>query len=99
MIELVVEGDHSPVDVADQLDVSLDAVYPSLAYYREHPEEMRRIRRSHEGAERSLTRRTLATEAGRVTDAVSDRRHASSVFVTTLRMATPSRGTRTSSRT
>lgn len=46
VFELVVEGDHSPADVADQLDVSLNAVYPSLAYYREHSEEMRRIRRS-----------------------------------------------------
>ena len=43
--ELVAEGDHAPVDVADQLDLSLAEVYSALAYYHEHPEEMRELRR------------------------------------------------------
>ncbi|MEF8886093.1 MAG: DUF433 domain-containing protein, partial [Haloarculaceae archaeon] len=31
--ELVVAGDHSPADVADQFALSLGEVYPALAYY------------------------------------------------------------------
>lgn len=48
--ELVVEGNNTPADVADQLDVSLGAVYTALAYYHEHPDEMRELRRAHEDA-------------------------------------------------
>lgn len=43
--ELAAGGDHSPVDVADQLDLSLAEVYSALAYYHEHPDEMREVRR------------------------------------------------------
>lgn len=39
--ELAVDGDHPPADVADQLDVSLGDVYDALAYYYNHPKEMR----------------------------------------------------------
>lgn len=42
--ELVVEGDHDPADVADQLELSLGEVYSALAYYHEHPDEMRTLR-------------------------------------------------------
>lgn len=45
--ELVVEGEHAPADVADQLDVSLADVYAALAYYHEHSEEMRSVRKRH----------------------------------------------------
>ncbi|MFB6141410.1 MAG: DUF433 domain-containing protein [Halosimplex sp.] len=52
--ELVVEGDYPPVDVADQLDISLGAVYSALAYYYEHPDEMRELRRENEAAMEQL---------------------------------------------
>lgn len=55
--ELVAEGDQSPVDVADQLDLSLGEVYSTLAYYHEHPEEMREFRRDND------TEATLAEES------------------------------------
>ena len=42
--ELVVAGECPPADVADQLDISLAAVYTALAYYYEHPDEMRALR-------------------------------------------------------
>ncbi|WP_254837767.1 DUF433 domain-containing protein [Natronomonas marina] len=58
--ELVVEGEHSPVDVADQLDLSLGEVYSALAYYHEHPDEMREVRRSQEDAEVSLAEASLS---------------------------------------
>jgi uncharacterized protein (DUF433 family) len=58
--ELVAEGGHSPVDVADQLDLSLGEVYSALAYYHEHPEEMREVRRAHDEAERSLADESLS---------------------------------------
>jgi uncharacterized protein (DUF433 family) len=58
--ELVVGGDHSAADVADQLDLSLGEVYTALAYYHEHPEEMREVRRAHEDAERTLSEESLS---------------------------------------
>jgi uncharacterized protein (DUF433 family) len=58
--ELAVEGEHAPADVADQLDVSLSAVYSALAYYHEHPEEMRAVRRRHAEAERTLAEEALS---------------------------------------
>ena len=56
--ELVVEGGHSPADAADQLDRSLGEIYTALAYYHEHPEEMRALRQAQ-----TDTKRTLAAEA------------------------------------
>lgn len=53
--ELVVEGDHSPVDIADQLDISLGEVYSALAYYYEHLDEMQAVRRERDGDEQSLS--------------------------------------------
>ncbi|MFB6189186.1 MAG: DUF433 domain-containing protein [Halapricum sp.] len=58
--ELVVGGAHSVADVADQLDLSLGEVYSALAYYHEHPDEMREIRHAHEGAEVLLADRAVS---------------------------------------
>ncbi len=58
--ELVVEGNHSPVDVADQLDLTLGEVYSALAYYHEHPDEMREVRRTHEEAQTTVAEASLS---------------------------------------
>jgi uncharacterized protein (DUF433 family) len=58
--ELVVEGGHSPVDIADQLDISLGEVYSALAYYHEHPDEMWELRRAREDAEATLAEVSLS---------------------------------------
>lgn len=58
--ELVVTGDHDPIDVADQLDISLGEVYSALAYYHEHPAEMRALRRSRDAAEKTLAEESLS---------------------------------------
>ena len=55
--ELVVEGKYSPADVADQLERSLGEIYTALAYYHEHPEQMRSLRQTQ-----ADTKQTLATE-------------------------------------
>lgn len=57
--ELVVDGGHQPADVADQLDLSLEAVYSALAYFYAHPDEMRAVRRAEEAAQEELAGRTL----------------------------------------
>ena len=57
--ELVVEGGHSAADIADQLDLSLAEVYTALAYYHEHPEEMRAVRRAAAEAEGDLAEASL----------------------------------------
>lgn len=58
--ELVVDGNHPPADVADQLDLSLGDVYEALAYYYNHPNEMREIEREDADARTSLARQALA---------------------------------------
>jgi uncharacterized protein (DUF433 family) len=58
--ELVVDGDHSAADVADQLELSLGEVYSALAYYHEHSEEMRDVRQAHEDAETALDDRAVS---------------------------------------
>jgi len=58
--ELVAQGEHAPIDVADQLDISLGEVYSALAYYHEHSEEMRSVRRAHDGAEATLREESLS---------------------------------------
>lgn len=60
VFELVVEGEHPPPDVADQLDLTLGQVYSALAYYHEHPDEMRELRLDEEAAEEVLVERSLA---------------------------------------
>jgi uncharacterized protein (DUF433 family) len=54
--EMVLQGDHSPEYVADQLDLSLAEVHAALSYYYEHPEEMDEIRDSHADLESKLQR-------------------------------------------
>jgi len=46
----VIDGDQAPAHVADQLDLSLSAVYEALSYYYAHVEEMRRYERENEAA-------------------------------------------------
>lgn len=58
--ELVVQGNHAPADVADQLDLSLGEIYSALAYYHEHPDEMREVRRAHEEAEAAIAEASLS---------------------------------------
>lgn len=43
--ELVVGGAR-PAEVADSLDLPLGRVYEALAYYYDHPAEMREVRRA-----------------------------------------------------
>jgi len=52
--ELVAQGEHPPVDVADQLGISLGDVYSALAYYHEHPDEIRAVRADNEAVETTL---------------------------------------------
>jgi len=56
--ELIIDGENSSADVADQLDRSLGEVYTAFAYYHEHPDEVRQLRR-----EREELQATLATNA------------------------------------
>lgn len=49
---LSVEGGYPPIDVADQLDISVGAVHTALAYYYEHPEEMRALERDRRESEK-----------------------------------------------
>lgn len=58
--ELVAQGEHSPVDVADQLGISLGDVYSALAYYHEHPDEMRAVRAEDEAGESTLHEESLS---------------------------------------
>lgn len=58
--ELAITGDHPPADVADQLGLSLGQVYSALAYYHEHPDEMRDVRRDHGKAEDELAEIALS---------------------------------------
>jgi uncharacterized protein (DUF433 family) len=58
--ELVVDGDHPPADIADQLDLSLGQVYEALAYYYNHPDEMRSVASHHAAAEETLAKQALA---------------------------------------
>jgi uncharacterized protein (DUF433 family) len=58
--ELAIDGDHAPADVADQLDCSLGEIHEALAYYYNHPDEMRETEREHVKTRDSLARRALA---------------------------------------
>ena len=46
----VLEGNQTAAAVADQLDLSLSAVYEALSYYYDHVEEMREHERANEAA-------------------------------------------------
>jgi len=43
----VIDAGHAPASVADQLDVSLGAVYEALAYYYDNIEEIRSFERAN----------------------------------------------------
>lgn len=58
--ELVVEGGIPPAAVADQVDITLGAVYTALAYYYEHPDEMRDLRTTEKARQEELARRSLS---------------------------------------
>jgi uncharacterized protein (DUF433 family) len=53
-------GGHAPPDVADQLDRTLAEVHAALAYYYEHPDEMRALRSDREEMARTLADRSLS---------------------------------------
>jgi len=53
-------GGHTPADVADQLDRTLGEVHAALAYYYEHPDEMRALRRDREEMTQTLAERALS---------------------------------------
>jgi len=46
----VVDSGQSPAHVADQLDISLAAVYEALSYYYAHIDEMRALEAENESA-------------------------------------------------
>lgn len=46
----VIDSDRSPASVADQLGVSLSAVYEALSYYYAHIDEMRALERTNDDA-------------------------------------------------
>lgn len=51
---LVTGGAYPPDDVADELDLSLAQVYAALAYYYDHPSEMRELRQDRANVESRL---------------------------------------------
>lgn len=53
--DMVLEGDHSPEYVADQLDISLADVHGALSYYYEHPDEIEAVRERHRKLEERLS--------------------------------------------
>lgn len=61
--DLLLEGDHEPSYVADQLDLSLADVHTAMAYYYEHPEEMEQIRERHVELEARLESESSAPES------------------------------------
>ena len=59
MAELVLDGGYTPADTADQLDLDVAAVYHALAYYHDHAEQMRELRRERSETENILSESTL----------------------------------------
>lgn len=57
--ELALDGGYTPADVADQLDLPVADVYTALAYYHEHPTEMRYLRQERRDMEASLADKAL----------------------------------------
>lgn len=57
--ELAVTGDCAPGNVADQLGISLGEVHAALAWYYDHPEEIRAVRERHREVERRLAENAL----------------------------------------
>lgn len=58
VFDLVIAGNSTPEDAADQLDIDLSEVYGALSYYYEHPDEMSRVRDRHDALEDKLSELT-----------------------------------------
>jgi uncharacterized protein (DUF433 family) len=58
--ELILDAGRSPEEVADQLGISLADVHAALAYYYEHADEMRTLRREREALEARLREDALS---------------------------------------
>ena len=52
--ERALDLEHPPEEIADQLDISLAEVHAALAYYYEHPDEMKRERDRRDSLEEPL---------------------------------------------
>jgi len=61
--ELVLNGGDDPVDVADQLDLSLAEVYGALAYCYNYLDGMETYRRPREGLVETLQEESRAPDA------------------------------------
>lgn len=57
--DMVVDGDGEPAAVADALDIEIGEVYEALAYYYNHPDEIRRFRAAQESALQEARERTV----------------------------------------
>lgn len=55
----MVVGGAEPAEAADSLDVELGRIYEALAYYYDHPDEMRDVREREEAVLDDLRRRTI----------------------------------------
>ena len=55
----VIEGGYTPAYVADQLDLSLAAVYEALSYWYANPDEMRGVERANATAFEDLRESSL----------------------------------------
>ena len=62
VVDMVLEADHEPEYVADQLGISLADVHSALAYYYEHPDEMDAIRERHDHLETKLSERAVTPD-------------------------------------
>ncbi|MDZ7700723.1 MAG: DUF433 domain-containing protein [Halobacteriales archaeon] len=60
--DLLLDGDHDPAYVADQLDLSLAELHTAMAYYYDHPEEIARIRQRHAELESELASESSARD-------------------------------------
>lgn len=56
--DMVVRG-AEPAEVADALDIDLGLVYEALAYYYNHPDEMRAVRKREAEALEDLAARAI----------------------------------------
>ncbi len=61
----VIDGDQSPAQVADQLDVTLSEVYEALSYYYANVEEMREFERENERAFERVRESSLKPKSAR----------------------------------
>jgi uncharacterized protein (DUF433 family) len=55
----VIEGEHSPAAAADQLGISLSAVYEALSYYYDNIAEMRESEQANTTAFEDVRERSL----------------------------------------